>query len=280
MRNLIIKIIREQTYNQLNTEKFIEKSKSVHGDKYDYSLVDYKNSLTPVKIICPIHGEFEQIPKSHMKGMGCKQCGINKLSQSQRMSTQDFIKAANQVHKNQYDYNKVDYKKSLQKVIITCPKHGDFLQTPNNHLRGVGCPKCGIEKPFNSEYFTVSSRTKTGLHPRCRECNRRKNSKWKVLEEVKKSGKKKCKSCGIEKDLDSFSKSYGEYSALRKDCKECCAIVAKENRLLNKTQNAEYNAIREKLNSAKTRAMQNGYEFDISVDDLMPFPSHCQVFGI
>ncbi len=136
----------EQKYNQLNTQKFIERSQAVHGDYYDYSLVDYKMQYDPVKIICPVHGEFEQLPKTHMKGAGCKKCGIEKLSKSLTMKIEDFIKKANQVHNNKYTYDKVDYVKSIEKVIMTCPNHGDFMQSPNNHLRGAGCPKCAIEK--------------------------------------------------------------------------------------------------------------------------------------
>ena len=56
------------------TDKFIEKAKHVHGDKYDYSKTVYEHNLKEVIIICKKCGEFEQVPKSHLKGMGCSRC--------------------------------------------------------------------------------------------------------------------------------------------------------------------------------------------------------------
>ena len=63
---------------RLTTNEFISRSKKIHSDKYDYSLVEYKNNVTKVKIICPIHGIFEQTPKSHIKGRGCPKCNSSK----------------------------------------------------------------------------------------------------------------------------------------------------------------------------------------------------------
>jgi rubrerythrin len=146
MRELIKLYLNEVVHNKLNLDTFITRSKESHGDKYDYSLVDYKNQYTPIKIICPIHGEFEQIPKSHMNGMGCKKCGSIKQSKSRITPLIDFIKRANQVHDNKYTYDKVVYKRQQDKMTITCPKHGDFSQNGQNHLKGAGCPICANEK--------------------------------------------------------------------------------------------------------------------------------------
>ena len=125
--------------------EFIENSKKIHGDKYDYSLVNYKNSRTKVKIICLIHGEFEQLPNSHMMGKGCRICtGLNKLT------TKDFIKNSKKIHGDKYDYSLVDYKNGLSKVKIICSKHGIFEQLPNNHTsKKYGCPFCGESKGEN-----------------------------------------------------------------------------------------------------------------------------------
>ena len=60
---------------KLTTEEFIAKAKAVHGDRYDYSKVEYVNNQTPVKIVCPIHGGFIQRPSNHLHGNGCQQCG-------------------------------------------------------------------------------------------------------------------------------------------------------------------------------------------------------------
>ena len=58
------------------TDVFVEKAKRVHGDKYDYSKVEYKRNNKKVCIICPIHGEFWQTPSCHLQGQGCNSCGL------------------------------------------------------------------------------------------------------------------------------------------------------------------------------------------------------------
>lgn len=119
---------------------FLNQSKKHHGEKYDYSLVDYKNNRTKVKIICPKHGEFEQVPYDHSIGLGCAKCGNVKA-----LNTQEFILRAKGKHNN-YDYSLVEYKNMHTKVKIICPKHGVFEQTPHNHLKLAGCPKCKKSK--------------------------------------------------------------------------------------------------------------------------------------
>lgn len=124
-----------------NTEKFIEDAKKVHGDKYDYSKVKYVNSTTPVTIICPVHGEFEQPPSRHYVS-GCNKCGYESMVDKISKTTEKFIEDARKVHGDKYDYSLVDYKTARTPIKIICPKHGEFTQDPNNHLQGVDCPKC------------------------------------------------------------------------------------------------------------------------------------------
>jgi len=119
-------------------EEFISKCISVHGLKYDYSLVDYVNSNTRIKIICKVHGEFEQFPFIHMKGAKCPKCA----NEDKKLSTVDFIEKANKIHAFKYTYDNTLYVSSKEDVLIRCNIHGDFLQTPNTHLDGHGCPKC------------------------------------------------------------------------------------------------------------------------------------------
>jgi hypothetical protein len=124
----------------MDKDYFIKKAKTIHNKKYDYSLVDYVNSLTPVKIICPEHGVFEQRPKDHLLGKKCKKCsGVY-------MDTEYFIEKANKIHGFIYSYDRTIFKKASSKVILTCEKHGDFEQTPNSHLNGSGCPICRESK--------------------------------------------------------------------------------------------------------------------------------------
>ena len=127
---------------KLTTEQFIGKAKQVHGDKYDYSKVEYKNCSTNVCIICKKHGEFWQRPDKHLIGRGCPKCGIESRSLIQRNSNEEFIEKAKQVHGNRYDYSKVECYGNKVKVCIICKKHGEFWQKPSNHLSGNGCPKC------------------------------------------------------------------------------------------------------------------------------------------
>ncbi len=129
-----------------NTEDFINKSKEIHGNKYDYSLVDYKNNSDYVKIICPTHGVFSQSPASHLRGRGCPDCGMESKIEKLVRKDSDFIERANQVHNNKYDYSDVDYRNALTKVEIICSIHGPFLQTPGSHLAGNGCPICRESK--------------------------------------------------------------------------------------------------------------------------------------
>lgn len=146
MKAIIKLLLREYGSNKLSLDNFIVRSKEVHGDKYDYSLVDYINQNTPVKIICPDHGQFEQIPKTHMKGAGCRKCGILRQSKNRSLKFDDFIRRAILVHNDKYNYDKVEFDKSTDKVVINCPKHGDFIQQAMNHLQGAGCKKCADEK--------------------------------------------------------------------------------------------------------------------------------------
>ena len=127
---------------KLTTEEFIERAKKVHGDKYDYSKTEYANNYTKVCIICPEHGEFWQTPNCHLDGQGCPKCGIKKRSVNKTLTTEEFIKKAMDIHGDKYDYSKVQYLNNRTKVCIICPEHGEFWQTPHNHLKGNGCPKC------------------------------------------------------------------------------------------------------------------------------------------
>ena len=127
---------------KLTKQQFIEESIKAHGNKYDYSLVEYKNTEEKVKIICPVHGVFEQSPKKHKKGQGCPKCTKGRKNKT----FEEFVKEANQVHNNKYNYFNDCWLNVTEKIKIICPVHGEFYQTPHAHLRGQGCPKCSNEK--------------------------------------------------------------------------------------------------------------------------------------
>lgn len=135
------------------TEYFIEKAKQIHGDKYDYSKVEYVNAKTKVCIICPIHGEFWQKPCAHLSGKGCSLCRDDENAKRNLKDRDDFIEKAKQVHGDKYDYSKVKYIGSKKKVCIICPEHGEFWMTPNAHICcKQGCPKCSF-KIFSKDSF-------------------------------------------------------------------------------------------------------------------------------
>ena len=129
----------------MNTIEFIKRSREVHGDKYDYSKVDYVNPKTKVCIICSKHGEFWQKPYNHLNGQGCSKCRYELLSSNYRKEQSKFIDECEKIHHNKYDYSKVEYKNWKTKVCIICPEHGEFWQMPMAHRHGQGCPKCANE---------------------------------------------------------------------------------------------------------------------------------------
>ena len=131
-------------------DEFIKDAIEIHNDKYDYSKVEYVNNRTKVCIICPKHGEFWMKPNSHLSGQGCPKCsGVAKLT------TEEFVERAKQIHGDKYDYSKVNYVNARTKVCIICPEHGEFWVIPNDMLhKNVGCRKCnGNYQPKNISEF-------------------------------------------------------------------------------------------------------------------------------
>jgi very-short-patch-repair endonuclease len=134
--------------HKLTTKEFIEKSQTIHGNKYDYSIVAYKTYKSPIAIKCPIHGKFFCTPNNHIsQGSGCPTCGLNTSADKRRSCTTEFIRNAKKIHGKKYDYSKTEYLQTDRKVIITCPFHGEFHQSPHNHVHGKqGCPSCYSSK--------------------------------------------------------------------------------------------------------------------------------------
>jgi hypothetical protein len=132
--------------NRKSKNVFIEEARRIHGNKYDYSGVDYIRNNVSVKIFCFRHGVFEQAPLNHLLGQGCPECGILATAEGHRLSQKDFIdlaKKKNEKLGREYDYSFVNYVRNTVKVKIRCLKHGIFEQTPVSHLQSTGCPKCG-----------------------------------------------------------------------------------------------------------------------------------------
>jgi hypothetical protein len=134
-----------QGYVSLTQDSFLERTKNIHGDKYNYVKTIIKSNKDKVEIICNEHGSFFQLPSNHLNGQGCPLCAKNSRKISQRYSKEQFIESAIKVHDNKYDYCKVDYVNSQTKIEIICPIHGSFQMKANSHSNGQGCPKCGRE---------------------------------------------------------------------------------------------------------------------------------------
>ena len=128
---------KQSLSKRLTTEQFITNVKKVHGDRYDYSRVNYVNCYAKVEIICRIHGIFLQTPSNHLAGSGCQKCAKVK-----KPTTKEFIEMAKKVHNNIYNYAKTNYINCQTEVTIICKDHGEFKQVPYSHLKGCGCPYC------------------------------------------------------------------------------------------------------------------------------------------
>lgn len=129
----------------------------VHNDRYDYSLVEYKNSHFKIKIICSEHGIFEQSTSCHLQGIGCPECGKKKRAVSRMKTNEQFIEEAKEKHGNRYDYSLVEYKGSHHNICIICKEHGEFWQLPIHHLKGSNCSKCSGNNKKTTEDFIEES---------------------------------------------------------------------------------------------------------------------------
>lgn len=139
---------------KLSQEEVIDRCKKVHGDKYDYSKVSYINARTRITVICKKHGEFKTFLSVHaIQGSNCPTCS--------EITTEEFIAKANKRHNFKYDYSKSIYTGAVNKVIVTCKTHGDFLVQAHGHVRLTGCKQCVVDaNTNNTEYFIKKSSEK------------------------------------------------------------------------------------------------------------------------
>lgn len=128
-----------------STDDFIRLARDKHGDRYNYTKVDYRKATSEVVVTCKAHGDFLQTPHKHLLGHGCRECGYDAASEKGKSNTKEFIRRAVAVHGSKYRYTNTDYKFSNKKLVIECPEHGFFEQEANSHLQGKGCAQCGLE---------------------------------------------------------------------------------------------------------------------------------------
>jgi len=147
-----------------STMEFIEDAKRVHGDSYCYDKVKYEGTVVKVIITCSNHGDFLQMPKNHLKGDGCRRCGIIQAQKTRikKIDTNAFIQEAYDTHGPLYNYSQTDYKNRSTKIEIICPIHGSFFQTPSSHLRGSGCPQCKGMVCYPSDWVIEKAKSTYG----------------------------------------------------------------------------------------------------------------------
>ena len=203
---------------KLTIDQFIQKAREVHGDKYNYSLIEYENNTTKVKIICPIHGVFKIAPAKHMRGQGCKQCGYISTKNKQRFTTDQFIQKAKEVHGDRYDYSLVEYKNKETKVKIICPVHGVFEQIPNNHIRGEGCNQCG-----NILASEKNKRDRSSIIEQARQVHGDKYDYTFI--EFDKINDKVTIICSIH---GTFEQKLSNHIHLKHGCPKCASMISKQ----------------------------------------------------
>lgn len=148
----------------VNNDTFIAKARAVHGDKYDYSMSEYKGFNTKMTIVCKTHGSYIMSPLSHInKKRGCYSCMKNSKI---LLHIKSFIEISNKIHNNFYDYSLIstdNYENRSTSIPIVCPTHGVFYQSPDKHLSGQKCKMCsasnaGIKKRLDTKDFVKRAR--------------------------------------------------------------------------------------------------------------------------
>jgi len=168
--------------SKLTQDQFVNKANDKHEGFYNYSLVDYINAKTKVKIICPIHGVFEQQPSNHLFGQGCIGCMGDNVRKARKFAKEQWIERFKEVHGDKYDYSLVKVGEgggANYKIIIVCEKHGEFLQTPHAHLhRSNNCPYCNISKGEDEiEKFFIKNDILYKREKRFKDCINPKTNK-------------------------------------------------------------------------------------------------------
>jgi hypothetical protein len=146
MRGSGCEICRYEERHTMLLNVFKEKASKIYNNEYSYDLIiDYKNNSQIVPIVCKRHGVFTDSVSYHLKGVGCPKCRTRKPPKN-KLTNEIFVKRANEVHKNRYNYSLVNYTGIFSKVDIICPFHGKFSQRAHDHLGGKSCKKCFVNR--------------------------------------------------------------------------------------------------------------------------------------
>jgi len=127
---------------KISIDKVLGQFRASHGLRYGYDLIDYRGTKVKIKIVCSVHGIFEQEPHIHKNGHGCPECANTKMAKNMTHNVSEILKKFDTVHGKKYDYKLINYQGDDKKIQIVCKLHGVFEQEPRNHKQGHGCPKC------------------------------------------------------------------------------------------------------------------------------------------
>lgn len=207
----------------LNNDEFIKRCKEIHGDKYDYSLIQYTSIRKKIKIICLNHGEIEILPSNHLYNKsGCDKCKRDEHKLTEL--TEERLEKLRIIHNNKYLYEDLSITDS--KIKIICTEHGEFIKNIYQHEKGIGCNKC---KKLKLKICKICNLEK--------EVNEFKNNSEKCLECLNNKKTKKCIECDSEKDIDWFPlHSNGNH---RNYCEDCFLIRSKSQKQKYKVNNKE-----------------------------------------
>lgn len=154
---------------RLTTDEFVSRARTIHGEAFDYSLVEYKSTNSPVKIICPIHGIFEKSPSNHLhktRPQGCPECADELRGERRKLSESEVINRILSVHGDRYDLSNVTYSGMRDKVLLLCSIHGEFEITPMKLIYDrQGCKKCGFESRAKKKSIAREGESVADLFP-------------------------------------------------------------------------------------------------------------------
>lgn len=194
----------------MTTERFLAMSREIYGDTYDYSesVATSLKSRVIIKCKVPGHGSWTPTVENHINGVsGCPLCAGNV-----KYTTETFIAKAQDVHQHRYSYEYVKYAGDNKvKVVITCPKHGNFEQSPMAHLAGQGCPTCANKGTINTASVIERSKSVHG--------DKFDYSETQINKTTDKL-KLTCKECGYV-----FEQRYSTHIFQRSGCPRCAGRI-------------------------------------------------------
>jgi len=155
-------IERRGRARMISKEEFLRRAEKIHGNKFDYSEIEYVDYETKIRIVCQLHGPFNQTPKKHLvSDYGCFDCSYEQRweRRKDRITTEVFIRRAQEKHGLRFDYSLVEYIDPKTEVEIICPDHGPFSQIPDVHLKAkYGCGECAGNKKWTTTDFIGKAR--------------------------------------------------------------------------------------------------------------------------